>query len=61
MKKEPNDNGKPMCCAPGDISGCLIETIEEENETPSDVDLPEKSRETDETKKKGKAQSVAAE
>jgi len=55
MKKEPTDNGKPTCCAPGDLSACMIETTEELNKTHSEANLPKESRVTDETKKRGNA------
>jgi hypothetical protein len=60
MKKKPNDDGKPMCCAPGDLSACMIETTEERNETQLEANLPAGSRVTDDTKNRGKAQPVAA-
>ena len=60
MKKEQRDNGKPTCCAPGDLSACMIETTEKLNKTPSEANLPKESRVTEETKKDGKAQPVAA-
>jgi hypothetical protein len=60
MKKKSNADGKPMCCAPGDLSGCMIETTEELKETQLEANLPAGSRVTDDTKNRGKAQPVAA-
>ena len=55
MKKEPKDSGKPTCCAPGDLSACMIETTEERNKTDSEAKPPKKNTVTDKTKKGGKA------
>ena len=60
MKKKSNADGKPMCCAPGDLSACMIETAEEREKTHSKTNPPKESRVTDETKKRGQAQPVAA-
>ena len=59
VKKEPNDNGKPTCCAPGDLSACLIETTEERKKTPSEANLPKENPGADERKKSGKVPLVA--
>ena len=60
MKTEPKDDGKPTCCAPGDLSACMIETTEERNETHPKADPPKKSDGINETNKGGKSQPEAA-
>ena len=55
MKEEPKGSGTPTCCAPGDLSACVIETTEERNKTDSKAKPPKKNTVTEETKRGGKA------
>ena len=59
MKKKSNADGKPMCCAPGDLSACMIETTEEREKTHSKTNPPKESGMTDKTKKRAQALPVA--
>ena len=57
---DSNDNGKPTCCGPGDLSACLIETSRKPKTAQSEADLQAESLGTDEMTKSGKAQPEAA-
>ena len=41
MTSEPTNTGKPMCCAPGDLSSCNIITAEERKRAELKANLPE--------------------
>jgi rhodanese-related sulfurtransferase len=41
MTNEPTDKGKPMCCAPGDLSSCAIGNTAKPNMTDPKANLPE--------------------
>jgi rhodanese-related sulfurtransferase len=40
MVNKPTDNGKPMCCAPGDLGSCRIGNTEERNTADVYANLP---------------------
>jgi len=40
MTKEATNTGKPMCCAPGDLSSCAIGTAEKREPTQLHANLP---------------------
>ena len=44
MTNEPTDKGKPMCCAPGDLSSCNITIAEERNVAELKANLPKEKQ-----------------
>jgi hypothetical protein len=50
-RAEPKENGQPTCCAPGDLSACVIQTTEERKKTHPEPSLEKEIREANETNK----------
>ena len=44
MTNEPTDTGKPMCCAPGDLSSCNIITAEDRKRAELEANLPKEKQ-----------------
>jgi hypothetical protein len=47
---DTDDNGRPTCCAPGDLSACAIETTKKRDETHSKRNPPKQGGAPDEAK-----------